>query len=205
MKNYLGSKRSIAAAALAIAAWSITGSASADGNCVVNANDPDATVVTLRDVCTETELRSLFNSLSSAPMPAYGARSKGYFRWAVDEETARSLGVDTYLMSLLVWKGKVFYTNENGGYLYNRMGHLDTEDQYADVYYGIYPLDNENTIVVHYPDDDPTNAGSKTIRDYIRKVVPGVYLGMGLTPPNGLPTDNTHYVSFILDFNNPEW
>lgn len=195
----------LAVTAVFFMATAVSGhSAEADGNCVVSSNDPDATVATLRDVCTEAELRSLFSSLSSSPMPAYGARATGYIRLAVDAEQARGLGVDTYLISLLVWKGKVFYTHGAGGHLYNLVGPFGTEDQRADVYHGPFPYDNGTAIVVHYPEDNPTNLGSQTVRDYIRKVAPGVYLGLALTPPRGLPTDHTHVMSFILDFNHPD-
>jgi hypothetical protein len=77
------------------------------------------------------------------------------------------------LAHLLFWKGKVF--DPDRGELRNRIGPLGLEAVRAKVYKDASWLDGKETIVLDY---SQTSLVAHWIRDEIREVSPGVYLGL---------------------------
>src|SRR5436190_1747352 len=73
---------------------------------------PEQTVEILRFHCDQSQLDTLYQSLPVGPMPQYGAKAKGYWRWYPDAQGLDEPG--NRLMNLLVWQGKTFYTHETG-------------------------------------------------------------------------------------------
>ncbi|WP_224283910.1 hypothetical protein [Streptomyces sp. LS1784] len=77
------------------------------------------------------------------------------------------------LVRLAVWRGKVF--DRDGGYLSNRMSALDVLAILATVAPGPSRLDGEECIVIDYSGTSLVAGG---VRDEIRQVGPGLYLGV---------------------------
>ncbi|UZJ30687.1 hypothetical protein [Streptomyces endophytica] len=76
------------------------------------------------------------------------------------------------LVRLAVWRGKVF--SPEGGYLSNRLGPFDTLAVLARVAPGPSLLDERECIVIDY---SRTSLVAREVRDEIRQVEPGLYLG----------------------------
>ena len=74
---------------------------------------------------------------------------------------------------LLAWKGKVFDAEK--GELLNKVGPLGTKSIRAQVYKQASWLDGKDTIVLDY---SKTSVVARWIRDEIREVSPGLYLGL---------------------------
>ena len=70
------------------------------------------------------------------------------------------------------WQGKVFHGNE--GWLVNRMTPFSCRAIKAKVYRGQSWLDQKDVIVIDY---SQTSLVAKMVRDEIREVSPGLYLG----------------------------
>ncbi|MER7985527.1 hypothetical protein ABTY53_08015 [Streptomyces noursei] len=77
------------------------------------------------------------------------------------------------LVRLAVWRGKVF--SPEGGYLSNRLGAFDTLAVLARVAPGPSLLDEQQCIVIDYA---RTSLVARAVRDEIRQVGPGLYLGV---------------------------
>ncbi len=157
-------------------------------------DDPDKTIAALR-TCDESQLRKLFSSRRAGPMPGWGAAARGYWRWYPDLE---GFGQPAdRLVTDAVWQGKVFYTRADGGHLVNRvLG--DRRTFPAVVRYGRANLDGRRAIIVDYAAArDPL---ALIFRDEIRRVQPGIYLGLGWwnTEPPGWPGPD--HIWFVLDF-----
>ena len=78
------------------------------------------------------------------------------------------------LIRLTVWRGKVF-SSEGGGYLSNRLGPLDVLAVLARVAPGPSLLDERECIVIDY---SHTSLVARGVRDEIRQVGTGLYLGV---------------------------
>lgn len=78
------------------------------------------------------------------------------------------------LIRLLVWRGKMFRSEGNGTYLKNLISPLSLELFRAEVYEGDSWFDGGRTIVLDY---SKSSILVRMIRDEIRRVGDGVYLG----------------------------
>jgi len=165
-------------------------------------NAPEQTVENLRFHCDQTQLDSVYTSLPAGPMPHYGAKARGYWRWYPDARGLDEPG--NRLMNLLVWQGKTFYTYDTGGYMMNRVV-ADREGFRSAVYFADGWLDGRRAIIVDYGQagDYPADA---LFRDEIRMVQPGVYLGFGWRNREHPPWTNerSERITFILDFLRPD-
>src|SRR5256714_6863953 len=86
------------------------------GGCRVS-DLPEQTVEILRFHCDQSQLDMLYRPLPPGPMPQYGAKARGYWRWYPDAQGLDEPG--NRLMNLLVWQGKTLYTREAGGHMMN--------------------------------------------------------------------------------------
>ena len=163
---------------------------------------PERTVENLRFHCNQEQLDTLYQSLPAGPMPQYGSKARGYWRWYPDAQGLDEPG--NRLMNLLVWQGKTFYTNETGGYMMNRVV-ADQEGFRSAVYFANGWLDGQPAIIVDYGEagDYPADA---IFRDEIRMVQPGVYLGFGWRNREHPPWTGERFerITFILDFVHPD-
>jgi hypothetical protein len=92
------------------------------------------------------------------------------------------------LAHLIVWKGKVF--DAKTGTLRNKVGPLGTPAIAAKVYYGQSWYDTKQAIILDY---SRTSRVARWIRDEIREVSPGVFLGM-------VYWGKRRILKFVLDF-----
>ena len=93
------------------------------------------------------------------------------------------------LIHFVGWKGKVF--DRERGELLNRISPLDIEAVRAKVYKDTSWFDEQETIVLDY---SKTSLIAQWIRDEIREVSPGVYLGLVFW-------ERSKLLHFALDFN----
>lgn len=93
------------------------------------------------------------------------------------------------LIHLVGWKGKVF--DRGRGELLNRISPVGLEAVRAKVYKEASWLDEKETIVLDY---SKTSLVAQWIRDEIREVSPGVYLGLVFW-------ERSKILHFALDFN----
>lgn len=93
------------------------------------------------------------------------------------------------LIHLVGWKGKVF--DREQGELLNRISPVGLEAVRAKVYKEASWLDEKETIVLDY---SKTSLVAQWIRDEIREVSPGVYLGLVFW-------ERSKILHFALDFN----
>jgi hypothetical protein len=93
------------------------------------------------------------------------------------------------IVHLVGWKGKVF--DRAKGELLNKIGPLGIEAVRAKVYKEASLLDEKEAIVLDYSE---TSLVAKWIRDEIREVSPGVYLGLVFW-------ERSRILHFALDFN----
>lgn len=196
----IGSAFATAALVLVPAAASAGGLPTSEA-CAINPS-PERTVEILRFHCDQAQLDNLYQSLPAGPMPHYGAKARGYWRWYPDARGLDEPG--NRFMNLLVWQGKTFYTDETGGYMMNRVV-ADREGFRSAVYFADGWLDGRPAIIVDYgrAGDYPADA---IFRDEIRRVQPGVYLGFGWRNREHPPWTSERFerITFILDFVHPD-
>ena len=94
------------------------------------------------------------------------------------------------LIHIVGWKGKVF--NRERGELMNKVSPLGFEAVRAKVYKDTSWFDDQETIVLDY---SKTSLVAQWIRDEIREVSPGVYLGLVFW-------ERAKILHFALDFND---
>lgn len=94
------------------------------------------------------------------------------------------------LVHFVGWKGKVF--DRGKGELLNKISPLGIEAVRAKVYKEASWFDEKETIVLDYSD---TSLIAKWVRDEIREVSPGVYLGLVFW-------ERSKILHFALDFND---
>jgi hypothetical protein len=114
------------------------------------------------------ELDSLFRSSPAGEIPT--GEAEGSVLVATDTQLA---GPAEKLAHLLVWQGKVF--DPEKGELLNKIGPLGLKAVRAKVYKEPSWLDEKETIVLDY---SKTSLIAHWIRDEIREVSPGLYLGL---------------------------
>lgn len=100
------------------------------------------------------------------------------------------IGPVAKLIHLVGWKGKVF--DRTRGELLNRISPLGFEAVRAKVYKDTSWFDDRETIVLDY---SKTSLVAQWIRDEIREVSPGVYLGLVFW-------ERSKILHFALDFND---
>jgi hypothetical protein len=116
---------------------------------------------------SQRELDDLYRQSAAGAIPVGDALGTALFA------PGTSLcGVAAWLARLLFWKGKVF--NPDQEELLNRLSPVGFKAIRAKVYYGESWLDRGNTIVLDY---SKTSLVARMIRDEIREVAPGLYLG----------------------------
>ncbi len=81
--------------------------------------------------------------------------------------------IASFLIRLVAWRGKVF--NGQKGDLRNKVGPFSWKLVRAKVYREASWFDGEETIVLDY---SKTSFVARRIRDEIREIAPGVYLGL---------------------------
>lgn len=182
-------------AAVAATAGALVGVASAGEprDCRVD-SQPRNTEYDVLHVCNQAQLDALFSRLTPGPMPAYGARAHGYWRWYPDGQDAAYPADEAF--DAAVWQGKVFYTHARGG----RAMDLVAGGQLAfpaRVDYAAARLDGHRAIVVDYARaGDPLGLVQ---RDEIRRLQPGLYLGFAWFGP---VNSSRLRATFLLDFRN---
>lgn len=93
-----------------------------------------------------------------------------------------------FIIRLFVWQGKVFYRNQS--FLLNKVSLFRLQAIKAQVYQGESWLCDGDAIVLDY---SKTSFLAQKIRDEIREVAPGVYLGQAYW-------GRTRVLSFVLEF-----
>src|SRR5688500_3494590 len=113
------------------------------------------------------DLDVLFKSLESGPIPNGAAKGTAIVAAAgsFTDELAE-------LVSLFAWQGKVF--DANRGVLRNKILPFGLNAIVATVYKGPSWIDQKECIVIDYSD---TSLVAKWVRDEIRMIIPGRYLG----------------------------
>ena len=114
------------------------------------------------------ELDTLFGSSPAGEIPV--GRTKGAVMVAPGTDIAWPA---KRLIRFLAWRGKVF--NPQKGDLLNLISPFGVKAVRAKVYKGPSWLDQKETIVLDY---SKTSRLAQKIRDEIREVSPGVYLGL---------------------------
>lgn len=117
---------------------------------------------------TQTELDDLFKASQAGPIPDGAAEGTAIIApgTTYSSEIAK-------LVSLFAWQGKTF--DGPHGVLRNRILPLHLNAIVAEVYKGPSWLDGKECIVLDY---SKTSKAARYIRDEIREVSPGVYLGV---------------------------
>jgi hypothetical protein len=130
-----------------------------------------------------SELDSLFSSSPAGPIP------KGEARGTVLVESGTELsGPAAKLVHLLVWQGKVF--DPDKGELRNEILPFGIKAVRAAVYKEASWFDGKETIVLDY---SKTSLIAHWVRDEIREVAQGVYLGL-------VYWERDRVLHFALDF-----
>lgn len=146
-----------------------------------------AKIKELRNLDQNT-LDQLYLEATPGPMP--DGRSRGA---ALFFPTAPLLNNSARVLSSLLWQGKIFDTNKR--VLLNRV--IGFRAVKAEIFYGPSLLDGKESIIIEYRH---TSLVAKSIRDEIRMVSPGVYLGRAYMRA---PGKEVMLVNFVLDFNIP--
>ncbi|WP_234442310.1 hypothetical protein [Streptomyces sp. NRRL S-1448] len=115
----------------------------------------------------DARLLELFRESPPGDIPTGPLEGTGIVRWG-GGKVARPLA---RLVRLAVWRGKVF----EPGYVSNRLTTFDILAIVAQVYRGSSRLDARECIVVDY---SKISLAARGIRDEIREIGPGLYLGV---------------------------
>ncbi len=116
---------------------------------------------------SQRELDDLFKAAPPGPIPVGDTQGTAIFMPGTFIATVVRL-----LVRMLFWKGKVF--NPTTKELLNKLSPFAIRGILAKVYMGQSWLDGQPVIVIDY---SQTSFVAKKIRDEIREVAPGVYLG----------------------------
>jgi hypothetical protein len=132
---------------------------------------------------SEAELDELFRTSPAGELP------RGKARGTVIVTPGTELSeVAAKLIHLIAWKGKVF--DPDRGELLNEVGPLGLDLVRAKVYKAASWFDGNETIVLDY---SRTSLVAHWIRDEIREIAPGVYLGI-------VYWDRDKTINFVLEF-----
>jgi hypothetical protein len=148
----------------------------------VSASDPSSLVG-----ATMSQLGELFRSAKAGPIPH--GHGQGTVLLGTGGLPARLAAVVTYA---LLWRGKV--VNARKGRLKNLMSALAIPAIAAAVYEQNSWFDGKPCIVLDY---SRTSIVAHLVRDEIREVAPGVYLGLVFL-------GRRHVLDFTLDFNHQQ-
>jgi hypothetical protein len=116
---------------------------------------------------SQKELDDLYRKSTAGAIPVGDTIGTAYFAPGTG-----LCGVAAWLTRLLFWKGKVF--NSEKKELLNKVSPVGFQAVPAKVYPGESWLDQGNTIVIDY---SQSWFVARMIRDEIREVAPGLYLG----------------------------
>lgn len=132
---------------------------------------------------SEAELDDLFRASPAGEIPRGEAR--GTVIVAPGTELSE---VAAKLIHLIAWKGKVF--DPDGGELRNELTPLGIDLVRAKVYKAASWFDGNEAIILDY---SRTSLVARWIRDEIREIAPGVYLGI-------VYWDRDKTINFALEF-----
>ena len=132
---------------------------------------------------TQAQLDELFSSVPAGPIPSGEAEGTAIVAPGTDFTPAIAKFVN-----LFAWQGKVF--DPGHGVLRNRITSFGLHAIIAKVYKGESWLDKKECIVLDY---SQTSMVAQWIRDEIREVAPGVYLGK-------VYWSNKRLIDFALEF-----
>jgi hypothetical protein len=132
---------------------------------------------------SQAELDDVFKAADAGPIPDGQADGTAI----IAPGTAWSVEIAT-LINFFAWQGKVF--DSKAGYLKNRILPLGINAIVAKVYKAPSWLDNKECIVLDYSE---TSLVAHWIRDEIRLISPGLYLGL-------VYFDKKRLINFALKF-----
>ena len=132
----------------------------------------------------QEELDALFSSVPAGPIPDGEAEGT-----AIIAPGSRFTPLISRFINGFAWQGKVFDASK--GVLKNRILPFGLNAILAKVYKDKSWLDGKECIVLDYSD---TSIVAQWIRDEIREIGPGLYLGK-------VYWDETRLIDFALDFN----
>ena len=132
---------------------------------------------------TQVQLDELFSSVPAGPIPTGEAEGTAIVAPGTDFTPAIAK-----FINLFAWQGKVF--DPEHGVLRNRITAFGLHAIIAKVYKGESWLDQKECIVLDY---SHTSMVAQWIRDEIRLVAPGVYLGK-------VYWSNKRLIDFALEF-----
>ena len=140
-------------------------------------------IETLMDM-SQDELDALFSSVSAGDFPDGEAEGT-----AIVAPGTRFSPLISRFINSFAWQGKVFDASK--GVLKNRILPFGLNAILAKVYKDKSWLDGKECIVLYYSE---TSIAAQWIRDEIRAIGPGLYLGK-------VYWDDTRLIDFALDFN----
>lgn len=140
------------------------------------------TITNLKQM-SQAELDELYGNSSSGGLP--DGDSQGMALVLPGSIISKTLAP---IIKLLAWKGKVFYRDQ--GFLFNKVSLFGFHLIKAQIYRGNSWIDGEDTIILDY---SKTSFVAKKIRDEIREIAPGVYLGQAYW-------GKTRVLNFVLQF-----
>lgn len=132
---------------------------------------------------SQAELDELYQNSSVGAIPE--GDSQGTALFFPGSIVAKVLAV---IIRLFIWQGKVFYRDQS--FLLNKVSLFRLQAIKAQVYQGESWLCDGDAIVLDY---SKTSFLAQKIRDEIREVAPGVYLGQAYW-------GKTRVLSFVLEF-----
>ena len=117
---------------------------------------------------TRNELDNIYKSTTPGVIPTGDTIGTGIF--ATKTFITKIIMV---VVKLFFWKGKIFYTEKGKKKLINKVTPFGLHLIIADVYKGSSWMDSKETIILDYS----KSFIARCIRDEIREVEPGLYLG----------------------------
>lgn len=132
---------------------------------------------------SQAELDELYRTTAISTIPEGDGRGTALF--FPGSIVAKVLAI---VIRLLVWQGKMFYREQS--YLLNKVSLFRFEAVKAQVYQGESWLCEGESIILDY---SKTSFLAQKVRDEIREVAPGIYLGQAYW-------GRTRVLSFVLEF-----
>lgn len=149
------------------------------------AQTEDLSVADLRTM-DQSDLDATYLAATPGPMPDGDSQGTAVFF------PGSIINTPTQLLAALFWQGKVFDTDD--GILVNKV--VGFKAIKAKIYYGKSLFDGGQSIIIDY---SKTSLLAHNIRDEIRQVAPGIYLGRAYLRTLLL---DVMVVNFVLDFNH---
>ncbi len=141
--------------------------------------------ITMKDLMamSPVELDNLYKNSPIGEIPNGQSNGKVLFVFQISMWEVFSSLIDS-----LIWQGKIFYREQ--GFLLNRLTVLGFHMIEAKVYRGNSQFSEGESIILDY---SKSSFIAQKIRDEIREVAPGLYLGQAYW-------DQTRVLSFALQF-----